>query len=140
MVVPEEHTCAVRSGEYNKVIVWVRSAAGYVGRRGSWDGPLVVHAEGTQHSLPPAPCVSGSSATAAPSVFDMPPGSVVDTRLVVTHGRDARGADCGDRFDCGVLNAEQGETARLRFLAGAGDAEMLADNIPLNGGETGRVR
>ena len=33
-VIPEELSCAVGREETDKVIVWVRSAAGYVGRRG----------------------------------------------------------------------------------------------------------
>ena len=80
------------------VVVWVRSAAGYVGRRGHAGGQVVISPERQQGALPPAAQLRsglGSSTSAAvptlpnpsrdepPSVFAMPPGTVIDTRLVV---------------------------------------------------------
>ena len=92
-----------------------------MGRLGKWDGPLVVHAERTDGALPPAECVRLAESTAngaatmrgnagnggagargtAPSVFNMPPGSVVDTRLAITGVSRALAVPPDDYNECG---------------------------------------
>ena len=108
----------------------------------------MVHAEGARASLPPAACVrippatgvcggSGAEtcATAAPSVFDMPPGTVVDTRLVVTGSRHGDAHEDEDRYECGVTDYIRWAIARRRFLDGADDVELRPDGMPPEGGE-----
>ena len=103
-------------GDESGVIVWVHTAAGYVGRLGSPNGPVVVAAmatdgggastggdgaredgEATGHPCAGSVDVRGDNLPrGAPSVFDMPPGATVFMRRAPVSGPGAGTAECGE--------------------------------------------